>query len=105
MTTINHGCWVTGADRVCEHGTKGCGHIHGQPAFHLDGEEAGVEAREENERREEFWRTQERVNASMRHQVCGDIEAGEMVAVCDCGAMRGSKRPHGFKATQSKSND
>ncbi len=23
-----HGCWVTGADRVCEDGTKGCSRRH-----------------------------------------------------------------------------
>lgn len=109
MTAINHGCWVTGTDRICEHGTKGCGHVHGQPAYHLGGEEAGVEAREENDRRasmtrEEFWRRQAVVDEVVRREVCGDVEALKAVVVCECGRIRQHDRPHGFSAPESKSN-
>lgn len=37
-------------------------------------------------------------------RVCGDVDLGEAMVVCECGALRSTKRPHGYVSTRGGSD-
>ncbi len=42
---------------------------------------------------------------SVGQTVCGDVKAGTVLVVCECGALRQHDRPHGFVSDQAGGAD
>lgn len=37
--------------------------------------------------------------AAGHHRVCGDVDAGSMLVICECGSLRQHDRPHAYVDT------